>query len=89
MIEYSQFRNFLEHNGYTKEFDIEFERQHPGYHMDANLWEILGADEYFLARAFDWMETAQGREFWAEVDLKWYSAYICQQKKETKEVICL
>ena len=58
-------------NGCLKEFDLEFERQNPGYHMDANLWDILGGDEYFLSRAFDWSVTSQGRDFWKDISEKW------------------
>ena len=39
--------------------------------MDANLWDILGGDEYFLSRAFDWSVTSQGRDFWKDIDEKW------------------
>ena len=76
MIEYSQFRNFLEDNRYSLLFNREFERQHPGYYLDANLWEILGGDEHFFARAFDWSASLQGRDFWKEVSDKWYSLKI-------------
>ena len=76
MIEYTQFRNFLEENGYSLLFNREFERQHPGYHLDRNLWDILGGDEYFFARAFDWSVSPQGRDFWKEVSDKWYSLNI-------------
>lgn len=69
---FETFQNFLHENGCIKEFDIEFERQHPGYHMDARLWEILGGDECFFGRAFDWSETAQGREFWKYISDTWY-----------------
>lgn len=78
MIEYNKFRNFLEDNGYSQEFSLEFERQHPGYHLDANLWDILGGDECFLARAFDWSTTPQGRDFWKDISDKWYSFNIKQ-----------
>ena len=39
--------------------------------MDANLWDILGGDEYFLSRAFDWSATSQGRDFWKDISEKW------------------
>ena len=70
---FEEFMGFLMENGCMKEFDLEFERQSPGYHLDANLWDILGGDECFLGRAFDWTETEQGREFWAVLDRQWYS----------------
>ena len=68
---FEEFMSFLMENGCMKEFDLEFERQSPGYHLDANLWEILGGDEYFLSRAFDWSVTSQGRDFWKDIDEQW------------------
>ena len=71
MISYETFSTFLTESGCANQFDIEFERQNPGYHMDANLWDILGGDEYFLSRAFDWSVTSQGRDFWKNISEKW------------------
>ena len=71
MISYKTFSTFLTESGCANQFDIEFERQNPGYHMDANLWDILGGDEYFLSRAFDWSVTSQGRDFWKDISEKW------------------
>ena len=68
---FDKFMSFLQENGCIKEFDLEFERQSPGYHLDANLWDILGGDEYFLSRAFDWSVTLQGRDFWKDISEKW------------------
>ena len=68
---FEEFMSFLMENGCLKEFDLEFERQSPGYHLDANLWDILGGDEYFLSRAFDWSVTSQGRDFWKDIDEQW------------------
>lgn len=81
MISYETFSTFLTESGCANQFDIEFERQNPGYHMDANLWDILGGDEYFLARAFDWSTTREGRSFWARLDSEWNSA--CMNHIET------
>ena len=71
MISYETFSTFLTESGCANQFDIEFERQNPGYHMDANLWDILGGDDYFLSRAFDWSATSQGRDFWKDISEKW------------------
>jgi hypothetical protein len=71
MISYETFSTFLTESGCANQFDIEFERQNPGYHLDANLWDILGGDEYFLSRAFDWSATSQGRDFWKDISEKW------------------
>ena len=71
MISYETFSTFLTESGCANQFYIEFERQNPGYHLDANLWDILGGDEYLLSRAFDWSATSQGRDFWKDISEKW------------------
>lgn len=76
MYLYPKFLTFLEEHECSREFDREFESQNPGYHLDENLWDILGGDEYFLARAFDWTQSSKGREYWAMLDLKWYQLTI-------------
>lgn len=76
MISYETFSTFLTESGCANQFDIEFERQNPGYHMDANLWDILGGDEYFLSRAFDWSVTSQGRDFWKDISEKWCNSCV-------------
>ena len=76
MISYETFSTFLTESGCANQFDIEFERQNPGYHMDANLWDILGGDEYFLSRVFDWSVTSQGRDFWKDISEKWYHSCV-------------
>ena len=70
---YLRFRRFLEERGGVREFEEAFGSQLPGYRLDAVLWEIMGGDECFLGRAFDWEQTSQGRSFWAQVDKEWYS----------------
>ena len=70
---YLTFRRFLEERGCAREFEEAFGSQLPGYRLDAVLWDILGGDECFLGRAFDWEKTSQGRDFWAMVDKEWYS----------------
>ena len=60
-----------------KAFNQAFALRNPGYVLDAALWEILGGDEFFLGRAFDWSETPEGREFWKEIDLAW--GMVCAQ----------
>lgn len=39
--------------------------------LNARLWEILGDDESFFGRAFDWTKTTLGRDFWAKIDREW------------------
>ena len=70
---YRLFRRFLQEKGCEREFDEAFTCQHPGYRLDARLWEILGGDEFFLGRAFDWTLTREGRDYWKAMDQKWYN----------------
>lgn len=74
---YNTFRQFLQERGYEKAFDDAFASQNPGYVLNAALWEVLGGDEFFLGRAFDWDETSQGRGFWLEIDKEW--GKVCYQ----------
>ena len=74
---YRIFREFLVERGCEKAFDQAFSLQNPGYVLDAALWDILGGDEFFLGRAFDWSTTSQGRGFWLEIDKEW--GQVCDQ----------
>ena len=74
---YRLFRSFLEERGCEKAFEEAFGNQHPGYVLDAVLWRIIGGDEFFLGRAFDWSETSQGHDFWLEIDKEW--GMVCDQ----------
>lgn len=78
MNRYKAFRDFLDNRGYAKEFDQAFYNAYPGYHLDNNLWDILGGDECFLGRVFDWERTPQGRSFWEKIDREWYTLSLAQ-----------
>lgn len=73
MKAYGTFIQFLHEKGCHKEFNEAFQAQAPGYRLDANLWDILGGDEYIFGRIFDWEQTQQGRQFWAQIDKEWYN----------------
>lgn len=73
---FNMFMKFIREAGCSREIDMEFERQNPGYHLDENLWDILGGDEFIFGRVFDWEQTLQGREFWAKIDQNWYELVI-------------
>ena len=34
--------------------------------------ELLGTDESLFDWCFDWSETVEGREYWKEIDRKWF-----------------
>lgn len=72
---YDRFRRFLEERGCSEEFDKAFGTQNPGYVLTGALWDILGGDEYFIGRAFEWATTEQGRRFWSEIDREWQNQY--------------
>ena len=72
MTSYKRFRRFLKEDGCEDGFDEAFCSQHPGYMLDSALWDFLGGDEFFLARAFDWTQTREGRDYWKIIDQKWY-----------------
>ena len=73
MKAYGTFIQFLQEKGCHKEFNEAFQAQVPGYRLDATLWDILGGDEYIFGRIFDWEQTPQGRQFWAQIDQEWYN----------------
>jgi hypothetical protein len=66
---YNTFRQFLEERGCEKAFDQAFALQNPGYLLDAALWDILGGDEFFLGRAFDWSETPEDCNFYRSLGI--------------------
>ena len=76
---YLTFRRFLEERGCAREFEEAFGSQLPGYRLDATLWDILGGDEFFLNRAFDWSKTTQGRNYWEKIDKEW--SIVCKSLK--------
>ena len=69
---YLTFRCFLSERGCEHEFEEALGSQFPGCRLDANLWDILGGDEFFMGRIFDWTKTTQGRDYWAQIDSEWY-----------------
>lgn len=71
MFLYHTFSSFLKDRGCEDAFNSAFEKANPGYRLDETLWEILSGDEYFFSRAFNWSQTAEGREFWLEIDKEW------------------
>lgn len=71
-ISYSSFRSFLRSNGCERQFDAAFWKQCGHNHLDASLWDMLGADEGFFGYVFKWSETEEGYQFWKEVDSRWW-----------------
>ena len=73
MKPYERFILFLQEKECLKEFTEAFNAQSPGYRLDSKLWDILGGDEYIFGRLFDWEQTPQGRQYWAQIDQEWYN----------------
>lgn len=67
------FRRFLRENGCEREFDAAFYEQCGANVLDETLADILVIDEGFLGRAFRWDATPEGREFWRDIDNKWWN----------------
>ena len=53
MEKFQKFVEFLESMGCRKEFNEAFYIQNPGLTLNAKIWDLLGADECFVGKAFD------------------------------------
>lgn len=58
---YQAFRKFLRDSGCERQFDAAFYAQCGANVLDETLADILVIDECFLAHAFDWRRTPEGR----------------------------
>ena len=76
---YQTFRKFLRDNGCERQFDAAFYAQCGANVLDETLADILVIDECFLGRAFDWCKTPEGREFWLDIDSKWWRFFLNNQ----------
>lgn len=73
---YWEFRAFLRECGCEREFDENFEAQHPGYYLDERLADYMVVDETLVDRCFRWDLTPQGREFWREIEMRWWRGFV-------------
>ena len=73
---YQTFRKFLRDNDCERQFNAAFYAQCGANVLDETLADILVIDECFLGRAFDWRKTPEGREFWLDIDTKWWKFYL-------------
>lgn len=76
MEKFQKFIEFLESMGCREEFYAAFYRQNPGLTFNAKIWDIMGADECFVGKAFDWELTEQGHDYWFKIDEAWYDYYL-------------
>ena len=72
---YQTFRNFLRQNDCEKQFDTAFYIQCGANYLDETLAGILVIDEFFFGRCFDWSKTPEGREYWKEVNRRWWKQW--------------
>ena len=72
---YQTFRNFLRQNDCEKQFDAAFYAQCGANYLDETLAGILVIDEFFFGRCFDWSKTPEGRDFWKEVNRRWWKQW--------------
>ena len=73
---YQTFRQFLRENGCERQFDDAFYEQCGANVLDETLADILVIDEGFFGRVFRWDLTPDGREFWKDIDIKWWNRYL-------------
>ena len=73
MRNYNAFIEFLEKNKCRKQFETAFYRFNRCHKLSYGLWQIMGGDESFIGRAFDWSNTPEGYDYWLDIDNKWYN----------------
>ena len=71
MSDYRTFRLFLREHGCEAAFDRAYYQYNDFTLLDEALWEASDA-ECIFGHAFDWKATLEGREYWLEIDRKWY-----------------
>ena len=72
---YQTFRQFLRDNDCERQFDTAFYVQCGAKVLGETLADILVIDEGFFGRVFRWDLTPEGREFWKDIDNKWWKYY--------------
>ena len=72
MDAYKIFRKFLRDNDCEQQFDAAFYEQCGANVLDKTLADILVIDEGFFGRVFRWDVTPEGREYWKEIDMRWF-----------------
>lgn len=73
MGSYNEFLDFLEANNCRKQFEKAFYSYNKCHKLSQDLWNLMGGDECFVGRAFDWSKTSEGYDFWLGIDIKWYN----------------
>ena len=76
MDTYKVFRKFLRDNDCEQQFDAAFYEQCGANVLDKTLADILVIDEGFFGRVFRWDVTPEGREYWKEIDMRWFKLMV-------------
>ena len=72
MATYDDFRRFLREQGCESNFLRAFYAYNDYTAFDEMLWEAFEDKRLIFASAFCWNSTAEGGEFWREVDRRWW-----------------
>lgn len=83
MPTYHDFRLFLREEGCSPNFDRAFEAYNDATTLDGTMWEAAADKQAFIAHAFVWAQTPEGRDFWRDIDSRWWQRCdaICGAKK--------
>ena len=84
MDTYKIFRKFLRDNDCEQKFDAAFYERCGANVLDKTLADILVIDEGFFGRVFRWDVTPEGREYWKEIDMRWFDKFQNLRKKQRK-----
>lgn len=72
---YHDFRLFLREEGCSPNFDRAFEAYNDATTFDSMMWEAASEKQAFIAHAFVWAATPEGRDFWCDIDRRWWHRY--------------
>ncbi|MBQ3043350.1 MAG: hypothetical protein IJD53_02740 [Alistipes sp.] len=72
---YQDFRAFLREEGCAPNFDRAFLAYNDATAFDSVMWDAATDKQSLIAVAFVWDKTAEGREFWRNIDLRWWQRY--------------
>ena len=82
MCDYKTFRSFLQEQGCEAAFDRAFYQYNDFTPFDEVMWAAADA-ECIFGHAFNWRETPEGREYWSEIDKKWFNIIYKKQSYDT------
>ena len=68
-----QFLQFLKDKGIAIKFNEEYDQESEAIERDESLDSFLNKEEplYYVARAFFWASTKDGKEYWENIHWNW------------------